>query len=147
MLSKVFSHLINQSINPYILFNLPSVKILIILFKFRYIHDKAAYGYLAEVDGKVVRGYSHYKSIFTLIKPMLHSAFSLLCVGYEARRKLNVHATQIILPLLHFFFFSQNLIDLRSYSLIMKICCQNSIVISEKGNLKFSQHKSIAFSY
>ena len=40
------------------------------------------------------------------LKPLLHYALSFCCVGNQAQRKLNEHATQIVLPILHLDFFN-----------------------------------------
>ena len=47
--------------------------------------------------------------------------------------KINVHPTQMVLPMLHFVdFFNQYLINLGSYLLIIKIFSQYSIIMSDK---------------
>ena len=35
------------------------------------------------------------------VKPLLHYEFSLLWVGYQGQRNWNVHATQMVVPILH----------------------------------------------
>ena len=80
------------------------------------------------------------RSKYISLKPLLHRAFSLPCVGYDVQRKLNVHAMQIVLPPLHFAFSSDELEEDGILFIDYENIFSNFIIIifRRKSNLKCS---------